>query len=138
VVIARRSFRSTVNSDSDYRKHLVDTRQKSQDAYDKTVLALSAGALGVTISFVKEIVGGHPRVTWLLFTAWACWGISCAAVLYSHFSSVAAHKEAIAALDENREPEIGSNKATKIFNIVSGAVFLLGLLFFCVFAYINL
>jgi hypothetical protein len=127
-----------VNSNSDYRKHLVDTRQKSQDAYDKTVLALSAGALGVTISFVKEIVGGHPVLLRLLLVAWICWGISCATVLYSHFSSVAAHNEAIAALDENREPNIGSDKATKILNLVSGALFLLGLLLFCVFAYINL
>jgi hypothetical protein len=117
---------------------LVDTRQKSQDAYDKTVLALSAGALGVTISFVKEIVGGHPVLLRLLLVAWICWGISCATVLYSHFSSVAAHNEAIAALDENREPNIGSDKATKILNLVSGALFLLGLLLFCVFAYINL
>ena len=117
---------------------MVDTRQKSQDAYDKTVLALSAGALGVTISFVKEIVGGHPVSLRLLLVAWICWGISCATVLYSHFSSVAAHNEAIAALDENREPNIGSDKATKILNLVSGALFLLGLLLFCVFAYINL
>jgi hypothetical protein len=127
-----------VNSNSDYRKHLVDTRQKSQDAYDKTVLALSAGALGVTINFVKKIVGSHPASTRLLLLAWICWGVSCATVLYSHFSSVAAHKEAIAALDEDREPNIASNKLTKILNIGSGALFLLGLLLFCLFAYSNL
>lgn len=121
-----------------YRKHLVKTRQKSQDAYDKTVLALSAGALGVTINFVKDIIGGHPHSTGLLLVAWACWGVSCATVLYSHFSSVAAHNEAIAALDENREPDIASNKLTKCLNAISGALFLIGLILFCIFAYCNL
>jgi hypothetical protein len=132
------NHRNTVNSNSDYRRHLVETRQKSQDAYDKTVLVLSAGALGVTINFVKEILGGHPVSTAFLLLAWICWGVSCATVLYSHFSSVAAHNEAIAALDADREPNEGSNKVTKILNIVSGALFLFGLLFFCVFAYSNL
>jgi len=127
-----------VNSNRDYRSHLVDTWHKSQDAYDKTVLALSAGALGVTISFVKDIVGAHPHVMGLLLAAWACWATSCAAVLYSHFSSVAAHNEAIAALDVDRKPNIGSNKVTKFLNRGSGVLFLIGLIVFCVFAYVNL
>lgn len=121
-----------------YRDHLVETRQKSQDSYDKAVLALAGGGLGVTINFVKDIVGTHPRATVLLFTAWICWGISCATVLYSHFSSVAAHNEAIATLDEDREPDIASDKLTRLLNVGSGALFLLGLLLFGLFAYINL
>jgi hypothetical protein len=132
------SHSHTMDSDSDYRKHLVDTRQKSQDAYDKTVLALSAGGLGVTINFVKPIVGGQPHGKALLFWAWICWGLSCATVLYSHFASVAAHNEAIAALDEDREPDQASDKATKSLNIGSGALFLIGLLLFGLFAYRNL
>jgi hypothetical protein len=54
-----------------YRKHLVDSCQKSQEAYDKAVLALSAGALGVTINFVKDIIGGHPVAMWFLVSGLA-------------------------------------------------------------------
>src|SRR5262245_25066253 len=75
-----------------YRTHLIESWQKSQVAYDKAVLALSAGALGVTINFVKDIIGGPPIAMWLLVLAWIAWAVSCAAILYSHFSSVAAHK----------------------------------------------
>jgi hypothetical protein len=127
-----------MGSDNEYRKHLVETRQKSQDAYDKTVLALSAGALGITINFVKAIIGAHPHSTGLLMTAWVCWGVGCAAVLYSHFASVTAHNEAIAALDEDREPDKGSDKVTMGLNFASGALFVVGLLLFGLFAYSNL
>lgn len=117
--------------------HLVETRQKSQKEYDKAVLILSGGALAVTISFVRDIVGGHASCMPLLFISWVCWGISCASVLYSHFSSVVAHNEAIDAIDNNREPDIASDKLTTVLNRASGGLFLLGLLLFCVFAYLN-
>jgi hypothetical protein len=83
-------------------------------------------------------VGGHPRATGLLFVAWIFWGVSCATVLYSHFSSVVAHNEAITAFDKNGEPDIAANKLTKILNALSGTLFVLGLLVFGFFAYINL
>ena len=125
-------------TDADYRAHLVETRQKSQQTYDNAVLVLSAGALGVTINFVKEVVRGEPHVVWLLTIAWACWGISCACILYSHFASVLAHREAIAAWDENREAEQALDKVTNSLNAASGGLFLLGLLLFCTFALYNL
>ena len=121
----------------DYRDHLIKTRQRSQTEYDKAILILSGGALAVTISFVKDIVGGHASGMPLLLISWVCWGISCASVLYSHYSSVVAHNEAIDAIDNEREPDIASDKLTGVLNRVSGGLFLLGLLFFCVFAYVN-
>ena len=122
-----------------YRKHLVETRHASQTNYDNAVLALAGGALGVSISFIKDIVGDPKQAQWMpfLMAAWILWGISCASVLYSHFASVAAHDESISALDERREPDIASNKITGILNCLSGIFFLAGLLFFCAFAYTN-
>jgi hypothetical protein len=129
-----------MDPDDTYRNHLVKTRQASQSNYDKAVLLLSAGALGVSMTFVKDIVGDPKKAYWmpLLMVAWICWGISCASVLYSHFASVSAHDESIAALDDEREPDIASNKMTGFLNVTSGVFFLVGLVLFCVFAYCNI
>jgi hypothetical protein len=39
---------------SDYRSLLVQTWQKAQDDFDKAVLSLSGGALGVSFIFLKD------------------------------------------------------------------------------------
>ena len=60
---------------ADYRQHLVLAAQKAQDDYDKTLLSLSGGALGVSFAFVDKFVKAgvvqNPR---LLIFAWVCWG----------------------------------------------------------------
>jgi hypothetical protein len=69
----------------DYRRHLVDARQKSQESYDKTVLSLSSGSLGVSFAFLKSVVGSGPHsTTILLFSAWTFWAISATVVLTSY------------------------------------------------------
>jgi len=122
-----------------YREDLVKTRRESQTLYDKAVIILSGGALGLSLSFVKELLGAHQiYFVACLMIAWALWAISCGLVLYSHFASVTAHDEAIAALDDNRLPSKAADKLTALFNVLSGVGFLIGLLFFALFAYANL
>ena len=59
-----------------YRESLEALKQKSQDSYDKTVLSLSAGALGLSFAFVKDIVGSWPPQAYAwLFAAWVSWGV---------------------------------------------------------------
>ena len=41
---------------SDYRKGLQALEQKMQSEYDKAVMALSGGALGVSMTFLKDVV----------------------------------------------------------------------------------
>ena len=42
-----------------YRDFLIAAEQKSQEDYDKTVIALSGGALGISFAFATDIVGGQ-------------------------------------------------------------------------------
>ncbi len=80
------SERQTV--DPAYRNHLVLAEQKSQDDFDKTVLSLSGGALGISFAFVKDMIGENPIVhpTWL-WLSWVIWAFSSLAVLASFFMS---------------------------------------------------
>lgn len=115
----------------EYRNLLIATQQRSQDDYDKTVLALSGGALGITFAFVRDIIGSSPiQHPWLLFWAWITWAISITIALYSFFFSQLANRKAIKQLDEGRihqeAPGGFFDRITALFNILSGLFFLIG------------
>ena len=74
---------------ADYRKWLVAAEQKSQEDFDKTVLTLSGGALGVSFVFLKDVIGPQPIVmSCFLMVAWAAWAFSTFSVLTSYFLSL--------------------------------------------------
>jgi hypothetical protein len=54
-----------------YRSLLVQTAQKAQDDYDKAVMGLSGGAIRLSLTFLKDVVGTRMLVDviWLL-CAW--------------------------------------------------------------------
>ena len=79
-----------------YRESLEALKQKSQDSYDKTVLSLSAGALGLSFAFVKDIVGSWPPQAYAwLFAAWVSWGVGVTSALFSFLCSQRALRKAI-------------------------------------------
>ncbi len=124
------------------RKLLSELERESQTSYDKAVLTLSGGALGITISFVKNVIKGKPLASEFLFTSWVCWGISLACVLYSFYSSALALRKAVVQLDANtiraQKPGGLFDKATEVLNFGSGGLFLAGTFLFVLFAFKNL
>jgi hypothetical protein len=119
---------------TDYRRWLVESEQKSQESFDKTVLSLSSGALGVSFVFIKDVVGGMQNVQWLtlLLCSWLSWGLSSVAVLVSFYASQQALRHAIIQVDNDtiREQPVGGSfaKATAWLNGVSVVLFLVGVL----------
>ena len=66
---------------ADYRGLLISTEQASQTDFDKGVLALSGGALGLSFAFTKDIVGTtHVVHIGFLLSAWIAWAASSTAV----------------------------------------------------------
>jgi preprotein translocase subunit SecY len=127
----------------DYRKALQDAGQRMQTQYDTAIMALSGGALGVSMTFLKDIVlakGVHNGVALLI--AWSCWGASVTCILISFYSSVAAFRKAVDQLDEKtiyvQKPGGTSDCATKVLNFLAGLFFVLGVIFIVVFAASNL
>src|SRR5262245_55669617 len=87
-------------SQSDYRQHLVLAEQKAQEDFDKAVLSLSGGGLGISFAFVDNFIkSGQPAHHWLLFGAWMAWAVSILAVLLSYFASIRACRKAIRQVD---------------------------------------
>jgi heme exporter protein D len=115
----------------DYRTHLVLAEQKAQEDYDKCVLTLSGGALGISFAFIKDIVGtsslAHP---WALAIAWLAWALSILCVLLSYFASQQALRKAIQQVDrkEIRQARPGGafDRVTAGLNVAGGVLFFAG------------
>lgn len=126
-----------------YRQSLIEAEKKGQDSFDKTVLSLAGGALGISFLFIKDVIGENPiNHPVLLLLAWLCWAASTLAVLSSFFTSNLALRRAVQQCDNGTidcEPPGGFySKLTRMFN-VSGIVFLIsGILFMAAFVYQNL
>jgi hypothetical protein len=125
-----------------YRDHLIAAEQKAQEDFDKTVLSLSGGALGVSFAFTKEIVGKPPfKHPQLLFLAWVCWGLSVFIVLASYFASHLALRKAVKQVDSGlpKHGRVGGiyDLITANLNALGAVLFLVGVILIIAFAYFN-
>ena len=111
-----------------HRDLLVTTEQKSQEAYDKTVIALSGGALGISFTIAGDLVAKPAHASWLLVTAWTLWALSLTAILWSFYLSQRAMRAAIVAHDKGKPTiHIFTDKLTGYCNFAGGTFFVLGL-----------
>jgi hypothetical protein len=126
-----------------YRAHLVTAEQKAQEDFDKTIVSLSGGALGVSFLFLKDIVGAAPILhTRFLLASWICWGTSITSVLCSFFLSHLSLRRAINQVDTGKayDEHVGGRYdfATAILNILGGVLFFLGVILIVLFVWYNL
>jgi hypothetical protein len=125
----------------DYRKQLIALEQKAQEGYDKTVLSLSGGALGVSFAFVTNFVArGSMQASLWLVAAWILWAASVTATLGSYFTSHLALRRAITDFDSGRSYERPGgcyDVITLVLNAVGGLLFLVGVVLVAVFVWRN-
>lgn len=131
------------NQLEEFRRTLLDARQQAQNNYDKHLISLSGGALGVSIAFINNIIGNNPiHYQNCLLWAWILWIVSIVTILVSFFSSHRAIEKAIRQVDNREvyEKHLGGgwDKVTSTLNIISGVAFLLGMLLIIFFIYHNL
>lgn len=128
---------------SKYRQSLLAAEQTMQGEYDKGVLTLSAGALGISLLFLKDVVGTRPLVhSWCLLAAWTVWGLSIAFVLTSYFTSTKALRRAVMDTDlKNIYVTLAEScwaTATKVLNAAGGICFFIGIVLLVTFVSFNL
>lgn len=122
----------------------------NSEDYDKTVISLSGGALGISFAFIKDIIGDHPIVMKeILVFGWCYWGLSITLVLMSYFLNHLALRETITQFDnavENSEiSKIYSQRAGGFYSIITGTLnalggllFLVGVILITIFVWYNL
>lgn len=126
-----------------YWKHVLDADQKSVEAFDKSLLTLSGGALGLSLVFVRNVVGtSDPQNTGRLLGAWIFWIFAISLTLASFYCSHRALRRTLHQIREGKLPE-GSpggrwSTATTWATVVSGIAFLIGLVLIVWFASSNL
>lgn len=125
-----------------YRRDLLECDKKSIEEYDKAIIALSGGAIGISFAFIKDICDfDHLIDPCLLSSARALLGFSILSVLVSHYCSHRAMRRALVDLNNDKlnydKPGRGWDTAINILNPIGGALFLFGLIFLLLFASLN-
>lgn len=127
----------------EYRTFLVKASQKESEAYDKAVMTLSGGALGISLTFIHSIVP-TPRsdTVYLLAIGWGFLATSVVAILISKLTSQWALRKAIRQVDERtihqERPGAAFSAWTVFLNVAAGTAFLLGVVFLAWFTIVNL
>ena len=123
------------------RAKLVSLEQKSQEAYDKAVLILSGGALGLCLLVVKDYLGLRGGGgAGLIALALLCWALSVSSILFSSASSRKVLKSAIRRMDRGGpSPHLEelSDRVASRLRTGSGGLFLVGVAFFAAYVAIE-
>lgn len=124
----------------EYRRSLIALQQDAQVDYDKAILTLAGGALGISFAFFRDITAKLATThAGFLLGAWIFWALSLTAALAAFYMSVKAFQKIINEIDEGREPDVHkANAPTKVLNKLAGVLFVPGVACAIVFLYQNL
>ena len=131
------------SSDADplarYREMLVEKHHTASQDYDKLIVTLAGGSLGLSVTFIHDIAP-DPRQKWVVMVAWALLALSLICILWSLITSSYTIRQLIDEIDAKNASYQGSGSATftLALNIAAGATLVLGLSFLAVFAFVNL
>lgn len=132
------------------RKLLIHAEYQESRLFDKAILTLTAGAFGLSLTFIKQIV---PTIrsgsVWMLVCAWAGFCISLLSTLISFLTSQAACSKQREILEAEYFNNRGSqskkanleNKLaiwTKWLNKISILAFIIGTVLLATFSIVNL
>lgn len=117
---------------NNYRNHLVDADQKSQEDFDKTLITVATSSLGVSLVFIREFIGEGPVASpGAIILAWSLLASSVGCVLLGFYLSRFALRKAMSQIDEetihSEKPGGKISAAVEILNGTSGVLLLLGI-----------
>ena len=130
----------------DERRSLVDAEREVSERFDRWVITLSAGALGLSITFVKQIAPKPKAATvWCLGLSWIAFGITLLLMLLSLILSQSAlrrqreildadYRELEGARDDKNIPAVYTN----YLNWASVVLFIVGVVLLGTFTILNL
>ena len=125
------------------RENQLKIKEKSDDDFEKNITYISAGALGLSMTFIEKIVDIHKgSFLCLLFIAWGLLTLTLLVNLLSHYISSNHHDKTTQELD-SKDPETNNNidrrnSLMRKINISTVVTLILGIIFLLLFTSINL
>lgn len=121
-----------------WRDWLVKAHHTASQDYDKAVMTLAGGALGISLAFIRDIAP-DPIHGWILAVAWCLLALSLLLIFVSLLSSQQAILTSIEKLDARETLTRGIAGAMTVWlNGLAGGAFVLGVGFLVSFAAVNL
>lgn len=122
---------------ADHRRHLLDSLYAESSSFDKAVMTLAAGALGISIAFVNN-VAPNPRATGWLAVSWGLFAASLVCVLFSFMAAQSAIRWEIDHLYDDPRPARPHPHRTSRLNKAAASAFVAGVVALSIFAFLNL
>lgn len=117
-------------------KVLLELRNQSSREFDKLIVYLAAGGLGLTVAFTNDLVDLSTAVLkWLLLGTWLAFVLALILNLISQLTST---KTMDLEMEEKECRSDFYNEVTSWLNILSILFLVLGVFFFLIFIAINL
>ena len=135
---------------SDGRKYidkLTEIEIKNTEAFDKSILALSTGSLGLSIAFLDKVVPYKESIClWLLIIAWVFLSATIILNLISHFIACGECQtlkkysvQFYFKFDDYYRDLLNNFKSkTSLINIISACTYILSICIIVVFVSINI
>ena len=125
-----------------YRDFLMKADHQASLNYDKAVMTLAGGALGISITFLKDIVPSPlPDTKIFLYISWISLAVSLSSILVSYLFSMASLRKAMHQVDDGSiyAKNAGGFFAslTACLRILASIGFLIGVIGFIWFALSN-
>jgi hypothetical protein len=126
-----------------YRDELLNTLRFLNESYDKMLVTLSGGALGLSIVFLRDVVNVENVVhSELLLLSWSAFILSLASVLGRIMFGIEAYRYAIKQVDDgtiyDKKPGGSFSLFSRVLHIAAASFLLVGLLLIAIFSYLNL
>ena len=130
----------------DYLKFRETLDQYGRDAsgsFDKHLLTLSSGAVGLSVLFLDKIIStSGAKELWLLIASWTALVICINFLLASRASDIAIDswdEDYVSGANREKVQDDGSLRSTiTCLNWISCVTFILGVILLCAFAAVNL
>ena len=126
-----------------YRDVLRGEYQKNSEDFDKLILSLASGSLGISAGFLKQIVP-DPRADTLplLVAGWALMALSLVAIVLSYLWAIESRKDLIEQIDKavetKKEPKWKIKGIASKLSTWSAVALILGIIFYLAFAAVNM
>jgi hypothetical protein len=126
------------------RNSLITAEKESSQYFDKAILTLAAGALGLSLTFIDKIAPSPKGCTlYLLSVAWIFFCASMLSTLISFLTSQSACRKQREILEneffsKTKAIKNTTSKITNILNWIAIILFILGAAFLVAFSLVNL